>query len=663
MTKRSGLNLTAFTACMLLVSQAGAQYKVLLPGCCTSVGTVFVLNSRTGGMERALTTGSSSSAYVSVTAAATLKSGLLAVLNFLDTSAGISTTFSIVNPSTGALVGTLSIAGLPWTVAVNPVSGVVYAGYSTPSGSFIEEINPSTLQVIKTGAVAAGSTFVVSPDGKRIYITGYGTGVSAYSTSTLEKIGAILGPDLVIGLSPDSETLYAASDASGINPNSVFLVNTHNLEITKTISLASFGNLGAGLGYEYGGGAVSSDGTQVYLNFSTSIVTLNVSTLAIVSTPLPGTDLCQQVVTTPSGSVYVGGIDGFENIAMVFDPSAQTFSTQFPLIGPGHLIGSAGGAQLFLVTEGSPLSVPAAAPSTTIDATVIGGAGAGFLYSAYDATDNLVLLPDANGDMEVLDGSTLRLKSTFPVGFQGSTTYGQSGYMGSFTYTTSLLGQIIQFDPLTQTVTGSVRVPTDPGDNTGTFEQITAVGNTLYAPYVFLYTAADAVGQKPATAQGTGSLMAVVDTSTFKLSALYPISTGLVYGFAIPQGSSAGYLSVLQRDGDAIAELIEIDLSTGTKTKTVPIEGWGSLLASPDGSTLYMYGSALLYAIDVQTLAVTNSAALACTGLAITPDGDYLYCITGSGVDILSTSTLGILGSISTGAVGAVVGPPIVITK
>ena len=128
----------------------------------------------------------------------------------------------------------------------------------------------------------------------------------------------------------------------------------------------------------------------------------------------------------------------------------------------------------------------------------------------------------------------------------------------------------------------------------------------------------------------------------------------------MPIGSSAGYLST---EGGAAGKLIKMDLATGAKVAVAAMPASGYLLASPDGATLYLYGNDQLYAIDVATLKVKNSAPPVCRSLAATPDGEYLCRSTASGVDILATSTLEVIGSIPSPAVDSFPGAPIVITK
>jgi DNA-binding beta-propeller fold protein YncE len=293
----------------------------------------------------------------------------------------------------------------------------------------------------------------------------------------------------------------------------------------------------------------------------------------------------------------------------------------------------------------------------------LAGQGAGLLYGTYDAPDNLLLLPDGYNNVDVLNGPTFHLEGFLPVGGWGPvTTYNHLGYIGFFPPSTpSFSGHIIQFDPVSQAVTRTITVPVDPGDNTGDFVQIQIVGETLFAPYNFSFTAPDGVDRN-AVDDGMGSAMAVVDTSTFTRIALYSLP-GFLEGFAVPSGTSTGYLSVSKENGDFGAELIKLDLSTGATIATVGMQAAGLLLVSPDGSTLYIYNSAELVAIDVPTLAVKISVPLNCTGLAITPDGNYLYCATTSAVDILSASTLGVLGTIPSASPALEVGSPIVIAK
>jgi len=319
-------------AALLLVSSAEAQYKVLLPQCCSVPSSVFVLNAETGSLERALAAATSTSFNVFALTAVPLRDGALAVLNDFPGTSSSTGTVSIVNPGTGALLGSVALPGEPWTMALNPKSGVIYARFTLGALYQIEELNPSTLQVIQQFTVTGGSSITVSPDGQRIYIPVFGTGVVVYSTSSLAQIGTVPGPDQVIGLSPDSKTLYAASDALVAPSNSVYFVDTASLEITTIISLGNLGTLGGDSGGP-GSGAVSADGTRLYINFGTSILTLDVTTRAKVDVPCPADDQGEQVLAASNGSVYVRVQNGAANLAVVFDPAGARFPRNFPCWG------------------------------------------------------------------------------------------------------------------------------------------------------------------------------------------------------------------------------------------------------------------------------------------------------------------------------------------
>jgi len=651
----------AFAATLLLVSHAAAQYKVLIPQCCTASAAVFALNPKTGEVQLSITTATSSSSFVLASVAAPLKDGGLAVFNTLLGSEGLSSSVSVVNPSSGALlVESVAVPGEPWGLAVNPQSGVIYAASAFEGVYTIVELNPSTLEVIRQFAPASGNSIVVSHDGKRIYIPTFGTGVNVYSTSSLTQIGNIPGPDLVLGISPDNKTLYAASDLNGAPQNSVFFVDTENFGIAKTISVGSFGTVSTGQGQGYSGGVLSPDGKQLYVNFSSSILAINVTTLVEVNTPYPAGDAGQELLAPAAGSVTVSTLNNGTSVALIFDPDSQTFPAQFPVAGQGTLVSSASGAQLFALASGSPLAVPGPAPSTTIVSAGLAGPGAGYLYGTYDAKDDLLLLPDSDGTLEILDAATLQLKSLLPIGASGPVTYSNAAYMSYFTYIGTPVGHVVQFDPVTLKVTGALPVPTYAGDNAAQFSQLTAVGNFLYAPYYSAF--ADCCDSKtPEQAfEGNGSALEVIDTTTFKVSAVYPISLDLVAGFAVPAGSQYGYFSVTPGE---LGDLVKMDLATGVEVGRAPLPAYGSLLASTDGATLYIYGAYQLYAIDVATLAVTTSSPLFCTGLAATPDGAYLYCSTTGGVDILSTSSLDVVGLIPAATDGINPGPAIVLAK
>jgi WD40 repeat protein len=658
-------------AALLLASPGAAQkFEVLLPNCCISSAAILVLNPQTGQIERTLNTGAQSPYRALAYALVELKNGTLAVLNYVMTSATEDTALvTFLTPATGEVTGSLTLPGNAWNIAVNPRSGVVYAGYISSENQTlrIAEINPTTLAVIKDVGVSSffDGPLLVSPDGKRIYLEDDGS-INVYSTATMTQIASIPGPDLLIGVSPDSSTIYAGSGENGYPMNSLFFIDAQIFKITQTVSVRGY------LDDYYPAGAISTDGTQLFINLGTSILTVNVSTLAMQNTPMPGNDQIAGIVASANGTVYVLTYTNSGYAALLFSPESYSFTSQFELLASASVTASLTGSQLYLTIDSSPLSVPGPEPSGTIVRTALTGDTTGTEEPAgsYDPVDNLVFLPDSYDAIEILSGSTLQLKGFIPLAALGPNLYSNgAGYVAAFPLIdgdTTAQGQIVQFDPVSQTVTGTIALRMPSADNDGEFLQIATRGRFLYAPYYEFdnqcLLSCDAksppAAKKASSTNGSG--VAVIDTDTFELVANFPVNFDSKAGFVIPAGGDSGYLSALVGNTN---ELIQVNLATGAQVNAVPLADTGFLVASPDGSRLYLNSGSAIEVIDVQSLSVVNSAPLTYNGISITPDGQYLYCNADAEVDIVSTSTLEVVTVIPSQTGITTPGVPIIITR
>lgn len=140
----------------------------------------------------------------------------------------------------------------------------------------------------------------------------------------------------------------------------------------------------------------------------------------------------------------------------------------------------------------------------------------------------------------------------------------------------------------------------------------------------------------------------VVNTQGMTLQAQFPISKGItINGFAISPNGARGYVAV-EYGYHGPYKLLEIDLQTGTTMRTASIPA-GNLAISSDGTTLYaLLLTGGIGTISIQNLMLTNSApSLAVGAFALTEDGQYIYADTATGVDIISTASLAVVGSIA----------------
>jgi len=101
-------------------------------------------------------------------------------------------------------------------------------------------------------------------------------------------------------------------------------------------------------------------------------------------------------------------------------------------------------------------------------------------------------------------------------------------------------------------------------------------------------------------------------------------------------------------------DLVAIDTLTDTVAATIPVgESAGGILVNPDGSRVYMTGSAArLKVIDTATNAVTDGGQFSAGPVSLNPNGTRLYILDGTTVRVVDTATFTIVASIPIGGTG-----------
>jgi hypothetical protein len=630
--------------------QATAAVHAVLPGCCNSFASLTVMQPATGAIALSYNAGAVGTSLYGTSGIGFVltKGGGAAILSSTYPTPGASQAYvvTVLNLSTGTISAPLTIPGIAYAIASNPQSGAIYVGYAH-SDNYVEVINPATLAVLGNFKVSAtAGPITVSPDGQTIYVPSSG-GINALKASNLQSIGtaALASPARAMAVSTDGSTLYAGYGSHGLA-----FVDTATLQVTSSISNAALDDLLAL--------ALSPDDSQLYISAGTSLSVLQTAnqSLSTVALPVVG----DSMAVAPSGSVYLGetGSNGTPEVA-VFDPVSQSVAATYPVPGTGSLALSSDGNILYHLNYYAPaVSITGAVPSQTVAGSGITGSSPG--YGAYDAKDDLLLIPDYLGNVNVLDPNTLQFKGVVyistPVNY---VVYANMGYAITGVGSPPNMS-IVQFDPVNLQVTGTVQIPYPANDYDGYYTQPAAIGDFLYVPFNFYN--ANATERAPAASGGVNYGIAVLDTQTMSI-AVWPFNVSAILGFTIARGSRKGYLSV--QAGLGAYEMIEIDLGSGHIVKATELGIAGSLASSADGSTIYLAGQfasstgyGALYAVDAQTLAISNSTpSLYLEDLSITPDGQYLYGPTGTGsggaVDIVSTGSLQLAGRISSAGVPA----------
>jgi len=613
--------LLAATAVALTAPLAWPGARAVIPGCCKSFGSMTVMQASTGAIVRSLKTGPEGNYQVAGVGIALAHHGTgAAVLSYTLTSSKITYVLTLVDLQTGGVTGPLTIPGVAQSIAVNPKSGVIYVAY-VQSGRYLEAVDPTDLMVMGSSAVNdAQGALAVAADGQKIFV-GSPNGVEAIRAANLMPIGfvALASAATALASSADSSTLYAA-----FGTDSLAIIDTQGFEVTQTISSRALREVSAM--------AVSADGSQLYISANTSISTVDTSTLSISTVTLPFGG--NTMAVAPGGPIYLGqtGTDGSPSV-LVFDPVSQSVTATYAAPGTGFLAIGQDGRQLYHLAFGSaPVSVSGVAPSPSIAGSGITGAPPG--VGAYDAADDLLLVPDYLGNVNAIAPETMQIKGLLtlstPLGF---VLYGNTGYaltgVGSPPNT-----RIVQFDPVSLKVTGQVSIPYPANDNSGYYTQPAANEHFVFVPFNFYYT--PCCDARP-VGSGVNYGIAVLNTQTMSL-AVWPYSVSNILGFSIARGTGLGYLSVGL--GTDKYGLMEINLQNGHVVKTVTLGVAGSLVCSPDGGTLYLAaqfasrsGYGALYSIDRQTLTVnTSTAGIYAEDLSLSPDGQYLYGPTCSGL-------------------------------
>jgi len=326
----------------------------------------------------------------------------------------------------------------------------------------------------------------------------------------------------------------------------------------------------------------------------------------------------------------------------------------------------ADGAELYYLYGGSSnLSATDAAPSQDIAHTAPAGLLNGGPYSggSYDAVDHLVLLADAARNVDVYDAGTLAFQGSVPISDSaGFALFGNTGYALTGIYNPI---ELVQFDPVSLEVTGSVVSACPPG---GGYSQPVLKGDFLYAPYQYpISIGGDGLpermpskwreGVKKVGESGACSNDGIVvfNTTQMTVAAIWPLP--IVADFVVAPGANEGFavgyppLPVFL--GKPFNwEVLRINLSSGEIVQRLELPGnWptSNPVLSPDGGTIYVGVAGTLYLIDAQTLTIANSVpGWNLNSASITPDGEYIYgesngcagCAAPYSVSIFSTSAL-----------------------
>lgn len=200
----------------------------------------------------------------------------------------------------------------------------------------VSVINPSTNAVVATISGFSHPFCVsTSPNGQLLYVCNTNNTVSAVNTAT-NSISATIslpgalgfigneGAEPVIAFSPDGQRAFVAPSGGGVN-SQLFVIDTAS---NTAVAVASFGTtflLAV---------AVSPDGNTVYLASSNGIIVVDANTFATIATIAPGHDITDLAISMDGSTLYASDNSGFlggTSGVLVVDTGSNTVTATVPL--------------------------------------------------------------------------------------------------------------------------------------------------------------------------------------------------------------------------------------------------------------------------------------------------------------------------------------------
>lgn len=221
---------------------------------------------------------------------------------YVSTDLGLS----YVDVATAQETAAFSIFGQPVDVAVSPDGKSLYTVDGDHPWLAITDIQShKSIRNVTVGAPHdRPDTVTFTPDGKLVLTTFFGGGVAIFDVATDTRTAEIplAGHTNALSLNPSGTRAYV----TGVYEQSIAVISVSSGTIESTITPAD----SSGYGYEFGGSAVSPDGTQVFLTNQNAANILVVSPLeALALSPESSSVVAGSTVTFTAKGLTDTGID------------------------------------------------------------------------------------------------------------------------------------------------------------------------------------------------------------------------------------------------------------------------------------------------------------------------------------------------------------------
>jgi YVTN family beta-propeller protein len=269
--------------------------------------------------------------YVAVSVALTPDGKFAYVPNF-GSASKYSPNVAVVDTASNTVVASIPLNPrlTPSYLAVSPDGSVAYVGQfqfktgSRPAIAVIRTSDNRLVDSILLSPTADPGKIIFSPDGTKAYVTEYtSSAIDVFDvaknqlTSTLPLLGSVHG----LAISPDGTTLLAPNSGS----SRASAVDTASGSVLASIPVGDMSG-GSTAFPEFGGAAVSPDGTRAYFTnlFSGNVTVIETASNTVLASVPSGAGPVGIVLSPDGSTAYVAGQN--QNSVTVINTS--TFATQ-----------------------------------------------------------------------------------------------------------------------------------------------------------------------------------------------------------------------------------------------------------------------------------------------------------------------------------------------
>jgi YVTN family beta-propeller protein len=589
-----------------------------------------------------------------------------------------------INMLSNTVVAKISLPASPYGVTVSPNGQSVYV--SEPSTGTISVINVASNSIVGTISLGSSSqpqSIVVTPNGSTLYISSNGGGVYVVNAATNSLINTVPLNSSAVGIvvSPDGLWIYAASNNSFNENSSIKVISTATQTVVDSI----------GIGYNYGiiFLSISPNGLNLYAssNFALDLIhTVNGSVTVIANIE---NEFTGDISLSSDGSlIYLVNSSSYinSNFISVYNTSTNSVTQTIPLPNGPDMVGNF--VTPVLPCNGSPISFTITVnPTPAIQVSTVSGqisscTGTPAAYPAiewaYISGNNLqggIMLSAPSGFVVSLNSSgpfgvslTIPeingLVDSVPVYIASSST-ALTGYQTAELSLSSpgavvqplsvseLVNGIPSTGPIPNQVVNSGEM-TNPvnfsgkesfiswtnnmpsiglaASGNGNIQAFQAINNGS-SPVVATVTAIPIAGSIAYIPDESSDSVFVVDVSEDSVIGSIQVGNNpfaVIYSQdgtkAYVENLSSSFISVISTATNTVIATINTGLS-GTGYSVGGNPGTGNMVMSPNGSVLYASGIAINTATDSIIMPINASP------IAISPDGEYLYCLNGYGLE------------------------------